>query len=192
MSLVNLIIALALLIAVAYFWAHSRSLALAKPLGGIRHLHSLPLYYGLRGAVWCGLPALVVLCLWLMFDDPVVQSLVLAGLPADAVPAGPAERSLLLSTVVNVASGALPVADQPAAVAAAAERYNALRGTGQLLVAVITLGVAISGLLWGVRRMSPQLRARQEVERVFRWAREGGAPHCLFFPPGDGGWGGFF
>ncbi|MBK9426135.1 MAG: phosphate ABC transporter permease subunit PstC [Gammaproteobacteria bacterium] len=170
MSPVNLVISLALLSAVAYYLAHSRSLALAKPLGGIRHLHSLPLYYGLRGAVWCGLPALVILCLWLMFDDPVVQSLVLAGLPANAVPAGPAERSLLLSTVVNVASGALPVAEQPAAVVAAAERYNTLRGSGQLLVAVITLGVAVSGLLWGVRRMSPQLRARQEVEKVFRWA----------------------
>ena len=170
MSLVNLVITLALLVALAYFFAHNRALTLAKPLGGIRHLDSLPLYYGLRAAIWCGLPALAVVCLSLTFEDAVVRMLVLAGLPADAVPAGAPERSLLLSTIVNVASGALPFADQPPAVAAAAQHYSALRGTGRLLIVVIALGVAIGGLLWGVRRMSPRLRARQEVERVFRWA----------------------
>jgi phosphate transport system permease protein len=170
MSLVNLVITLALLVAVAYVCARSRALALAKPLGGIRQLDSLPLYYGLRAALWCGLPALAVICLWLMFEDTLERTLVLAGLPADAVPAGAPERNLLLSTVANVASGSLPSADQPAAVVAAAQRYNALRGTGRLLVVFVTLGAAIGGLLWGVRRVTPRLRARQEVETAFRWA----------------------
>jgi phosphate transport system permease protein len=170
MSLVNLVIVLALLVVVAYYLARSRSLAVAKPLGGIRHLHSLPLYYGLRGAIWCGLPALALLALWLVFDDPLVRMLVLAELPPDTVPGGAAETNLLMSTILNVASGALPADTQAPAMVAAAEYYNALRGTGRLVIAVATLGVAVAGLLWGRRRISPHLRARQEVESVFRWA----------------------
>jgi phosphate transport system permease protein len=169
MSLVNLVIVLALLVVVAYYLAHNRSLALAKPLGGIRHLHSLPLYYGLRGAIWCGLPAFALLALWLALDDPLVRTLVLAGLPPDTVPDGVAETNLLMSTVVNVASGALPGDAQASAMVAAAEHYKALQATGRLVIAIATLGVAVAGLLWGVRRMSPLLRARQEVETVFRW-----------------------
>lgn len=170
MSPVHLIFLVALLAATAYYVARGRAHAIARPLGGIRHLHSLPRYYGFRGAIWCGLPALALLAFWLVFDDPLTRGLVLAGLPVDAVPREGAETDLLMSTIVNVASGALPADSQPVAVVAAAQRYMALRGTGALAITVITLSAAVAGFLWSVWRISPQLRARQEVESVFRWA----------------------
>ncbi len=169
MSPVNLIITLLLLSIVAHYLAHNRAEALARPLGGIRHLHSLPFYYGLRSALWCGLPALALLLLWMIFDDPLTRSLVLAGMPGDAVPESPAQRGLLLSTIVNVAEGALPPDGLSATVVEAAQRYQELRGLSTRIVSVAAFALALGGLAWGVRRISPQLRARQEVETVLRW-----------------------
>lgn len=170
MSSANLIITLLLLSVLAYYLGQSRALGLARPLGGIRHLHSLPLYYGLRSALWCGVPAFALVVLWLVFDDPLVRRLVLAGMPPDALPASAAERSLLVSTIVNIASGALPTEGQSSAVVAAAQRYQELRTIGQRVTAGFAIMLSLGGLFWGVRYISPQLRARQEVEMVFRGA----------------------
>ncbi|GMU46290.1 MAG: hypothetical protein AMXMBFR26_10720 [Porticoccaceae bacterium] len=180
MSPVNLVITLLLLSTLAYYLGQGRALALARPLGGIRHLHSLPLYYGMRSALWCGLPAFALVVLWLVFDDPLTRWLALASMPPEAVPSSAAERSLLLSTIVNVASGALAGDGQPAAVVAAAHRYQEVRTTGQHLIAGLAIASALGGLAWGVRRMSPQLRARQEVEAVFRWALLASASIAIF------------
>lgn len=179
MSPANLVITLLLLSTLAYYLGQGRALALASA-GRIRHLHSLPLYYGMRSALWCGVPAFVLAVLWLVFDDPLTRRLVLASMPPEAVPGGAAERSLLLSTIVNVASGALAGDGQPAAVVAAAHRYRELRATGQQLIAALAIAAALGGLVWGVRRVSPQLRARQEVETVFRWALLASASIAIF------------
>ncbi len=48
----NLLLLLIVMVALAYYLGHQRSLALARPLGGIRHLHSLPFYYAMRAALW--------------------------------------------------------------------------------------------------------------------------------------------
>ncbi|MFZ5653865.1 MAG: phosphate ABC transporter permease subunit PstC [Pseudomonadota bacterium] len=180
MSAANLVITLLLLSTLAYYLGRGRAVALAQPLGGIRHLHSLPLYYGLRSGLWCGLPALALVILWLVLDDPLTRALVLAAMPPDAVPAGAAERNLLTSTIVNLASGALAAEGRPPEVVEAAQRYRELRATGQRLITVFAVALACGGLVWGVRRMSPRLRARQEVESVFRWALLASASVAIF------------
>ena len=53
----------------AFVVGKRQSLAIAKPIGGIRHLHSLPVYYGMQTVIWCGLPALVVLLFGMIFQN---------------------------------------------------------------------------------------------------------------------------
>ncbi|MEQ9510203.1 MAG: phosphate ABC transporter permease family protein, partial [Alloalcanivorax xenomutans] len=77
----NLLLLLIVMVALAYYLGHQRSLALARPLGGIRHLHSLPFYYAMRAALWCALPALLILGAWLAFDDTIIRQTVMQGLP---------------------------------------------------------------------------------------------------------------
>ncbi len=170
MQTVNLLFLLMVLAAVAYAIGYRRSLALAKPLGGIRHLHSLPLYYGLRAALWCALPALSLLAIWLLFDEPIVSERVISGLPEAAQPQSAAERGLVLSSIENLASGALVGTDRDPALVAAAERMNALRSLGGNLVAGLAIMLAGAGASWGWLKISPALRAREQVEQVFRVA----------------------
>lgn len=169
MSIANVLIALVLLCATAYYFAYSRALVIAKPLGGIRHLHSLPVYYGLRGVVWCGLPALLLLLFWIAFDEPIINGLVLNSLPDTLRPETVSGRALMKSTIENLALGALDSEGKDPAILAAADYYTKLKNTGKNLITAVVLCVAVLGMAWAWTRMSAQLRARHFVEKVFRW-----------------------
>ena len=123
----NLLLLTVVLALVAYGLGYARSRSLAMPMGGIRHLKSLPFYYGARAALWCGIPALLVLAAWAAFEGKVIQILVIGSLPPEMIPTGEGAASLLVSKISNVASGALPPGFVEAPIVEAAERLKALR-----------------------------------------------------------------
>lgn len=168
MQITNLLIVLLGLSAVAFYLARGRSVALAQPLGGIRHLHSLPFFYGMRAAIWCALPSLVLLVVWLLFDEHIISTLLLGGLPEGQQPTSAAEYNLLLNSIENIASGALSAEASEPSLVAAAEVLKSLRGTARNLVTAVVLSLAVIGMGWGWVKVSPKLRARQQVERVFK------------------------
>ena len=123
----NLFLLMLTLGAVAFYIGRSRSLAVATPLGGIRHLHSLPNYYGLNALLWCALPSLFLLILWLVFDEAVINSIVMSSLPAELVPSSKADYNLLLNKISNLADGIMSSKGQSAALIAVAESMAGLR-----------------------------------------------------------------
>ena len=168
MQTANLLIVLVILSIIAYYMARGRSVVQAQPLGGIRHLHSLPFFYGMRAAIWCALPSILLLVLWLLFDESIISSLLIGGLPESLLPTSEAEHNLLLNSVENIASGALSAETADPALVAAAESLSSLRDTGRSLATAVVLSLAVLGGVWGWVKVSPKLRARQQVERVFR------------------------
>tara|TARA_R110000822_G_scaffold187752_10_gene326652 strand:+ start:30649 stop:32037 length:1389 start_codon:yes stop_codon:yes gene_type:complete len=168
MQTANLFIVLLVLSAVAYYMARGRSVALAQPLGGIRHLHSLPFFYGMRAAIWCALPSIFLLALWLIFDKHIISILLMERLPEGHQPTSAAEHNLLLNSIENIASGALSSETADPALVSAADTLQGLRATGRNLVTAVVLSLAVIGMGWGWVKVSPKLRARQQVERVFR------------------------
>ena len=165
----NLVLLLVALGAVFYFFGWRRSYAVSAPLGGVRHLHSLPGYYASLAAIWCVLPALALLGLWIMIDDTVILTNLMASLPASIQPQSDIDHDLLLNQIRNIAGGALNPASVPAEVAAAAERLNAMQATNQLMLNIAFVSIAILGGIWGWSRVQPRLRARQKVESVMKW-----------------------
>lgn len=166
----SLLISLLVLTACTYYLGRQRSLTLAQPLGGIRHLHSLPFYYGVQAALWCGLPTLLILVLWLIFDEPLITQLVLASLPEQLQSNTGLDYNLLISQIHNVASGALAPDSVEPALAIAAEELNRLQGFTQLVLTAITLILAVAGGAWAWHSMAPEQRARAQVEVVFKLA----------------------
>lgn len=164
----NLLLLLIALVALAYFLGHRRSVALAAPLGGIRHLHSLPFYYAMRSALWCALPAIIVLGAWLAFDDVIIRHLVMNSLPPEVLGEDASARSLVLSQIQNVASGSLPAAFVSSEVVAASETLNRLRTINAMALTVVVIVLAMFGGAWAWLRISPQLRARQQVEKILK------------------------
>ncbi|HEV8631139.1 MAG TPA: phosphate ABC transporter permease subunit PstC [Thermoanaerobaculia bacterium] len=162
----SLVVLAALLALSAAAYQVGRRRALAASGGDLRRLHSLPSYYGLYVAIWCVLPALLVLALWVALQGRLVQALVVSELPAPARQLPPERLVLLVNEVRNVAAGAM-AASSPL-VQAAATRYREHQQTATAALVVVTLALALAGAAWGWRRVGPRLAAITAVEKVVR------------------------
>lgn len=162
-----ILIALLLLIsAVAYHLGRQR--VLQKARGNSRILHSLPGYYGTYVALFCGLPALLIVGLWLVLEPRIVEAILISGLPSSsALTSG--ELNLLINDIRNIATGNISSRSPEPTVLAAAERYNDLRAISFAAMAVVGLGAAVAGLTIARRRIHPDMRARPVVERTVHW-----------------------
>ncbi len=154
------------LIALGYWVGRSRSLQLVGGAGGIRRLHSLPSYYGILAALWCGLPALLVLALWAGFQDSFISRLVAAGAPAEVLAAGPAHVGLFMNDVRNLLAGSIASESASEAVRAAAGHYIQLRGIARMALTGLLVVIVIVGLAFARARIAPDYRARNAVESV--------------------------
>jgi phosphate transport system permease protein len=152
------------------------ALAVAGHLAGMRFarrarragasLPALPGYYGWYVALWTGLPALLLLLLWVATQDWVVRQAVIAGLPPKMREL-PADRlALEVNNLRNLAYGLLPREAATPGLLAAADSYLRLRGLAQVAMWVVAIATAIGGLAVALAHLRPPLPARHAVERV--------------------------
>jgi phosphate transport system permease protein len=160
---VFVVVGLALL---GYYAGRQRAVG-AAVVAGPRSFHSLPGYHGGYVALWCALPALSVLVLWQIFEPVYLRSSVLDSLP-EAMQALPDDQlGLVYNDVRNVVEGSLAAASPE--VAAAADRYIELKASSRnfATAAVVVLGILV--LAWAYRRVRPDFRARNRVEKAIEF-----------------------
>ena len=168
MQATTLTLLLLLLTAVAYQLGKHRSLEISRGRpGGIR-LHSLPSYYGTLVAMWCGIPAILLVGLWIAFEPAIVTHLVVASLPEETRNLPPERLNLIVNDIKNMVSGNVVSSEQTAAMTAAAERYHSLQQLSSWALTVAALSIAILGVAHGWRVIGPTLRARNKVESVIK------------------------
>ncbi|MBT3620628.1 MAG: phosphate ABC transporter permease subunit PstC [Porticoccaceae bacterium] len=168
MQATNILILLIGFGTVAFYLGRGRSLAIAGPLGGIRKLHSLPSYYGMHVALWCALPSVAILGLWMIFDDPIINSLVIGSVAADIIPIDTASYNLLLNKVSNLADGILPRTGLSDSLLDAADHMQSLQLISQWALTALSFVLSTMGLFWGWSKISAEFRARPVVERVIQ------------------------
>jgi len=164
-----LLLALTLLSVGAFWIGKSRSLALVGGSRGVRNLHSLPSHYGVMTALWCALPALTVILVWVAFQDSIILRLVTDHLPAGVRKLPANELSLVLNDVRNLVAGNVPAASVSEPVRAASAEYLRLRGISRMALTVLVMLMAIGTILVVRSRITPELRARNRVEMVVEW-----------------------
>ena len=175
-----LLIALTLLSIGAFWIGKSRSLALVGGSRGVRNLHSLPGHYGLMTALWCALPALAVIGVWLTFQDAIILRLVTDQLPEGVRNLPDNDLSLVLNDLRNLVAGNVPASSVSAAVQAASAEYIHLRGISRMALTVLVAVLAIGAVIMIRARITPQLRARNLVERVTEWLLLGCSTIAVF------------
>lgn len=142
-----------------------RSRAVVSSSGDIRTLHSLPGYYGYFVAIWCGVPALLIAGAWLVFEPQIVQGLLISSLPEDVQKLSESRLKLVLNDIMNIASGGIASKEPSPEIKSAADYYNSLNNTGSMSLAAVILAFAVAGITYGRSRVSPNLRARNYVEK---------------------------
>ena len=164
----TLIIVLLALTAVAFHVGRRRAFTVSDAVGGPKHLHSLPSYYGSLTALWCAIPAILVFATWISFESQIVESIVVSGLPEETRNLPPERLNLIINDIRNLAEGNIVAGEVTPEKRAVADHYLELRRTSAAALTVIVLAVAIAGMGIAWRRLSPTVRARNQVERIIR------------------------
>lgn len=164
MGLQSIGIYLTLLAVVGFFLGDFRARALARK----GRLHSRPRYHGVFVTLWMVLPGLVVVAVFAMFASWAVDTMVLSGLHEVAGETEVMDKSILLNKVKLVADGRMPFSDDLGITAASVQRMGTLNRSADILVTSTVMGVGLLGFWYSWRRIRPEFRARQEVERIVR------------------------
>jgi phosphate transport system permease protein len=169
MQSTTLILLLVFMSIAAFYFGRRRSLATVGGPGHGSALHSLPGYYGYYVAIWCALPALFLVLAWLLVEPRLVVALVVDGLPGSYENLSAGELNLLINNIKNLASGDVVSVDVDATLQEAATLFNDYIAKSRQLLAVFAIGIAGLGAATALRRIEPDLRARNRVESVTRW-----------------------
>lgn len=159
------------LIAIAYQMGLSQSRNLAGKGNNSAKLHSRPGYYGALVALWCGIPAFLILIVWNIVEPNVLNHVVLNHVPAQvAATLDAASTDVLINRVEAIASG-FGVTDTPAAYElAAAEQLAKFQSIGTFAKIAVVICVALAGLVAAKKRIATQFRARNQVEKTINVA----------------------
>jgi len=170
MSLTVLLIIVLLGSFAAYFLGYTRSQQVAKPLGGVRNLATLPSYYASMVSLWALIPALLLILFWSVFDGSIINSLVKSELPQEVKQLSDENLGLVLSQVSNAAQGIGDIESIGLEYGSAVERLRSLTRTSQYAMPIVAIAVLLIGGLLGFRAVTAQKNARYSVERVFNVA----------------------
>ena len=173
MQVSSLVLVIAVLTLLGYRLGRGRAIQVVGGQRGVRDLHSLPGYYGLLTALWCAVPAIVILVAWQAFGERVLTQMTVDTMPAQVRALPPAELGLITNDIKNVFRGVVPAATATPQVQAAARAYQTMESNARIGVTVLCLVGGLSGGLLVWRRINPEVRARNEVERVIMWVLVG-------------------
>jgi phosphate transport system permease protein len=157
-------LAIIALSAISYWLGRRRAIASVE--GRQSELHSRPNYHGAFVAAWVGIPAILLVLVWLALQGPVIDQLLLMSLPAGTTEGmDKGQIGLLLSEIKSIAAG--NVFGEPSLlVQETAERYQRWQTIARYAMVAAVFSLALSGLVVAGSRIGPAFRARHGTERV--------------------------
>lgn len=156
------------LMATAFVAGRRRSISFSAELGGQRNLNSLPFYYGALAALWCGIPSILLLIMWVTFDDYIIKQIIINELPVALQQLPTNELGLLFNTISNVSITSGDGLSAEPHIVFAADRLNGLQSISRMALTVVFVLAALLMTLVSWMRIGPELRARVQVEKVFK------------------------
>ena len=168
MNISTLVIALAALSFVGYVIGRQRALPTLGSRRGDSY-HSLPGYYGGYVALWCAVPAIAVLLLWVVFEPMYIEASIIASLPDNLRSLPPERLGLVYNDIRNLVAGNIVSGEPDAAMQAAAERFAQLQSSSRWVLTIALAAIASSATVWALTRVRPQFRARNKVEVVIQY-----------------------
>src|SRR5690625_4271183 len=143
-------------------WSQSRAAAAS----GAR-LHSRPVYHGVRLALWGLLPAALVVGLWALFGPGVTEDFIRSQLATDmTTPLDASQIANAITRAKAIASGHGVIGEPQPNETEAARALSRFRLYSLLVVLLAGAALGIAALLQARRRITPGLRARNQVERA--------------------------
>jgi len=160
----SLFLVLMLLVVTGFLLGRRRAVAVGAP-GDVK-MHSLAGYHGWYVAAWVGIPSFLLVLLWLLFQGPVIDWLLLGSLPPERVEGlDRGQLDLLISEIKSIAAGNV-FGEPDDMVLVAAERYTRWNMIADWAMFALAVCIALFGIGFARSRVSPRFRARNNVEWI--------------------------
>tara|TARA_B100000686_G_scaffold22408_1_gene20411 strand:- start:12435 stop:13706 length:1272 start_codon:yes stop_codon:yes gene_type:complete len=125
----------------------------------------MPNFHGSYVAMWCAIPAFIIIVLWLALEQQILNALLLAHFGSSIADLDSVQIELLINDVKNIASGSSFGRGKSSDILLnAADHYESLQLTFRASVLAAGLSFSIASFLWAWKRISPTLKARNYVE----------------------------
>lgn len=164
-----LLFSLLLLSSIGFQLGRRKAMTAGRNTGSLRNLHSRPIYYGALTALWCGVPILILFIIWQVMAPSILVSLTISTLPEKLSSLPGDSLSLIVNDIKNLAAGNTFGNVTDPAIEAAANYYNHLQEMSHLLKSTTLLVLGMIAIILAVSRISPQVRARNQVETIIRF-----------------------
>jgi len=166
----TLIFVIAFLALFSYWFAMQRAVKVAGGKAKIKQLTSLPTQFGLLTAFWCGIPALIVLFFWSIFESGVIEGLLLNSLPEEVSLLSSNQLSLYLNDIqvmaASLLSNNLPMETSDPLKYNAAEYLNQMRSNSAWYKSALVLLVCLASVGYLVSQFTREFKARVKVEKI--------------------------
>lgn len=180
-----LFVVLLCIVVAAFMFARNKATKIANGAETRKNaLHSLPNYYGLYTALWAGIPALILLVLWISFESSFINRQVISELPQGESPLllnsikniggnltaleslekGTDEFSTL-SKKIDAANAEVPNVDM----VKMAESYNAKVSTSSYIKTALVVALACLGAFFALNKIAANFRARNRVDNTVKY-----------------------
>ena len=163
-----LLLIVACLTAVSYFFARQYAFKSISGNKSTQRRRSLPAHYGYLLALWCALPAIAVLLGWKLFEPTIIDGMLTSAVPAEVRAEGESAVGLYNNEIYNLASLGKDTANLDENKAAAIAHLNGLRSASRLVLTLVVFGVIAFSLLLGLRHLKQEPRARAIVENFIK------------------------
>jgi len=161
-----LFFAILFLSSLSFFLGRKRSRAVVQ--GNIRALHSQPNHYGYYVAIWCGLPAFLILGLWGVFETPIITHLVVSELPESFHTLEEGRLNLAINDIKNIADGNIVSEGADPLILSAVDRYRSLQSMGRTALTMMVLTISLVSGSFALYFIRAKQRARDSVETIVK------------------------
>ena len=157
---------LTILVGVALFFVLGRLRGVGFERKAAGALHSRPLYHGAFAAAWFGIPATLILLVWLFAQGRVLDGMIEHALPANYIAGMTAQEiNLAVSQVRQLARG-VSFGEPSAEIAAAAESLRSWTQIAEMSMIAAVAGIGALLALIALLRLKPDFWARNKFEGI--------------------------
>ncbi len=157
------------LLLLGYYTGRKRSIDLSNKSN--QRLHSLPQHYGYLIAFWSSVPALLVLLFWSVLEPSIINSAIVAQLPVQLQQLSTDELGLFMNEIINLSHSSVAINDDVKRHAVL--YYKELTEFSDWIKPVAVFVLAFIGMFVALTFVKPEMKARNLVERLIRWAMIG-------------------
>ncbi len=165
----TLIFVILVLAMFSYWFAIQRAVKVAGGITKVKHLTSLPKQFGLLTAFWCGIPSMIILLLWNIFESSVVDSFLISSLPESLNQLSSDHLSLYLNDIKVMAEqqSASSSTDPEQNIKNQAAHYlTTLQSNSTWLKSVLIVLISVASVSYILSRFTPEYRSRVKMEKI--------------------------